>query len=74
MTDDNVIHFDPLDREDQEEWKRSQQWVEGRTCWEWHGGFLYVNVTPLNLFQKPRWHGEGFFDKNSNYSLTAQVH
>ncbi|KAG2337323.1 hypothetical protein BDR05DRAFT_978547 [Suillus weaverae] len=45
---DDAIHFDPLDREDQEERKRSQQW-------------------------KPGWHGEGFFDKHSNYSLTAQV-
>ncbi|KAG2340370.1 hypothetical protein BDR05DRAFT_1035276 [Suillus weaverae] len=70
---DDAIHFDPLDREDQEERKRSQQWVEGRTCREWCGGFLCVDGTPFNLFQKPGWHGEGFFDKNSNYSLTAQV-
>ncbi|KAG2067112.1 hypothetical protein BDR04DRAFT_1129750 [Suillus decipiens] len=39
------------------------QWVEGKTCWKWCGGFLC----------KPGWHGEGFFDKNSNYSLVAQV-
>ncbi|KAG2048435.1 hypothetical protein BDR06DRAFT_984800 [Suillus hirtellus] len=56
-----------------EERKRAQQWVEGRTCQEWCGGFLCVNGTPFNLFQKPGWHGEGFFDKNSNYSLTTQV-
>ncbi|KAG2070556.1 hypothetical protein BDR04DRAFT_1018586, partial [Suillus decipiens] len=40
---------------------------------EWHGGFLCIDGTPFNLFQKPGWHGEGFFDKNLNYSLTAQV-
>ncbi|KAG2045441.1 hypothetical protein BDR06DRAFT_900679, partial [Suillus hirtellus] len=56
-----------------EEQKRAQQWVEGRTCQEWRSGFLCVDGTPFNLFQKPGWHGEGFFDKNSNYSLTAQV-
>ncbi|KAG2073882.1 hypothetical protein BDR04DRAFT_1009274 [Suillus decipiens] len=47
---DDKIHFDPLDHEDQEEWTRSQQWVEGKTCWEWHGGFLCVDGTPFNLF------------------------
>ncbi|KAG2068200.1 hypothetical protein BDR04DRAFT_1129317 [Suillus decipiens] len=71
---DDAIHFDPLDREDQEEQKRTQQWVEGRTCQEWHSGFLCIDGTSFNLFQKPGWHGEGFFDKNLNYSLTAQVH
>jgi hypothetical protein len=70
---DDKIHFDPLDHEDKEEQKRLQQWVEGKTCWEWRGGFLCVDSTPFNLFQKPGWHGEGFFDKNSNYSLAAQV-
>jgi hypothetical protein len=37
---DDKIHFDPLDHEDQEEQKRSQQWVEGKKCREWHGVFL----------------------------------
>lgn len=60
---DNKIHFDPLDHKDQEEWKRSQQWVEGKMCREWRRGFLCVDSTPFNLFQKPGWHGEGFFDK-----------
>ncbi|KAG2053201.1 hypothetical protein BDR06DRAFT_886398 [Suillus hirtellus] len=67
------IHFDLLDHKDQEEWKSLQQWVEGKMCWERHGGFLCVDSTPFNLFQKPGWHGEGFFNKNSNYSLAAQV-
>jgi hypothetical protein len=70
---DDKIHFHPLDHEDQEEQKRLQQWVEGKTCWEWCGGFLCVDGTPFNLFQKPGWYGEGFFDTNSNYSLAAQV-
>jgi hypothetical protein len=70
---DDAIHFDPLDTEDQEECKRAKQWVEQHTCREWRGGFLCVDGTPFNLFQKPGWHGEGFFDKKSNYSLTAQA-
>ncbi|KAG2064502.1 hypothetical protein BDR04DRAFT_1130752 [Suillus decipiens] len=67
------IHFDLLDHKDQEEQTRLQQWVEGKTCQKWCGGFLCVDSTPFNLFQKPGWHGEGFFDKNLNYSLAAQV-
>ncbi|KAG2069352.1 hypothetical protein BDR04DRAFT_1128883 [Suillus decipiens] len=70
---DDAIHYDPLDREDQNERKRAKQWVEERTCREWRNGFLCVDGTPFNLYQKPGWHGEGFFDKNSNYSLSAQV-
>ena len=70
---DDAIHFDVLDREDQMERERAKQWVEARTCREWRGGFLCVDRTPFNLYQKPGWHGEGFFDKNSNYSLSAQV-
>ncbi|KAG2155201.1 uncharacterized protein EDB93DRAFT_1058463, partial [Suillus bovinus] len=52
---------------------RAKQWVEDRTCPEWRGGFLSVDGTPINLFQKPGWHREGFFDHKSNYSLSAQV-
>jgi hypothetical protein len=70
---DDAIHFDPLDTKDQEERKRAKQWVEQRTCREWRDGFLCVDGTPFNLFQKPGWHGEGFFDRKSNYSLMAQV-
>ncbi|KIJ11105.1 hypothetical protein PAXINDRAFT_40692, partial [Paxillus involutus ATCC 200175] len=36
-------------------------------------GFLCVDRTPFNLFQKPGWHGEGFFDRKSNYSISNQI-
>jgi len=70
---DDAIHFDPLDAEDQIEKDQAKDWVEERTCQEWHGEFLCMDGTPFNLFQKPGWHGEGFFDRKSNYSLSAQV-
>lgn len=70
---DAVIHFDPLYEDDQIERERAKTWVEERTCPEWRGGFLCVDGTPFNLFQKPGWHGEGFYDRKSNYSLSAQV-
>ena len=70
---DNLMFFDPLDPLDQADRERAKCWVEARTCKEWRGGFLCVDGTPFNLFQKPGWHGEGFFDRKSNYSLSAQV-
>lgn len=70
---DAVIHFDPLDQDDQIEREKAKMWVEERTCREWRDGFLCVDGTPFNLFQKPGLHGEGFFDRKSNYSLSAQV-
>ncbi|KIK22918.1 hypothetical protein PISMIDRAFT_80752, partial [Pisolithus microcarpus 441] len=59
--------------EDQEEWDQAKSWVESRTCPEWRGGFLCIEKSPFNLFQKPGWHGEGFFDCKSCYSLSVQV-
>jgi len=70
---DAVINFDPLYHDDQVEREKAKKWVEERTCPEWRGGFLCVDGTPFNLFQKPGLHGEGFYDRKSNYSLSAQV-
>ncbi|KAJ8579961.1 hypothetical protein M405DRAFT_892540 [Rhizopogon salebrosus TDB-379] len=70
---DALMFFDPLDPVDQADRERSKCWVEEGTCKEWRGGFLCVDGTPFNVFQKPGWHGEGFFDRKSNYSLSAQV-
>ncbi|KIK12923.1 hypothetical protein PISMIDRAFT_119986 [Pisolithus microcarpus 441] len=70
---DDVIHFDPMEPEDQQERDRVKQWVKSCSCPEWRGGFMCVNGSPFNLFQKPGWHGEGFYDRKSRYSLSAQV-
>ncbi|KIK11404.1 hypothetical protein PISMIDRAFT_82100, partial [Pisolithus microcarpus 441] len=59
--------------EDQEERDQAKNWVESRSCPGWRGGVLCVDRSPINLFQKPGWHGEGFFDCKSRYSLSAQV-
>ena len=71
---DDVIHFDPMELEDQEERERAKEWVESHSCMGWRKGFLCVDGSPFNLFQKPGWHGEGFFDCKSRYSLSSQVH
>ncbi|KAF8436023.1 hypothetical protein L210DRAFT_3692226, partial [Boletus edulis BED1] len=71
---DAVIHFDPGNRADDfEEKELSKAWVESRSCPAWRNGFLCVDGTTFNLFQKPGYHGEGFFDRKSRYSLTNQV-
>lgn len=69
----HFIHFDLTQQKDRVEKQRAQDYVEERTCSEWKGGFLSVDGTPFKLFQKPGWHGEGFFDRKSNYSLSNQV-
>ncbi|KAF9226095.1 hypothetical protein BS17DRAFT_800897 [Gyrodon lividus] len=70
---DAAIHFDPTRADDQQEREDAKAWVESCTCVEWRDGFLCVNGTPFNLFQKPGWHGEGFFDRQSHYSLSNQI-
>ncbi|KAG2070072.1 hypothetical protein BDR04DRAFT_1019830, partial [Suillus decipiens] len=59
---DDTIHFDPLEAKDQIKIDQVKDWVEEHTCWEWCGGFLCVDSTPFNVYQKPGWHGEGFVD------------
>ncbi|KIJ14529.1 hypothetical protein PAXINDRAFT_24245, partial [Paxillus involutus ATCC 200175] len=70
---DAVIHFDLAREDDRQERENSKVWVESKTCVEWRNGFLCVDGTPFNLFQKPGWHGEGFFDRKSRYSLSNQI-
>jgi len=47
----DVIHFDPMELEDQEEREQAKQWVESHSCMGWRGGFLCVDGLPFNLFQ-----------------------
>lgn len=69
----DFIHFDLGRADDQREKKRAQRYVQEKTCSQWKGGFLCVDGTPFKLYQKPGWHGEGFFDRKSNYSISNQV-
>ena len=71
---DMVIHFDPANHaDDYEEKELAKAWVESRSCPAWRNGFLCVDGTTFNLFQKPGYHGEGFYDHKSCYSLSNQV-
>ncbi|KIN94629.1 hypothetical protein M404DRAFT_167801, partial [Pisolithus tinctorius Marx 270] len=53
---DEVIHFNPEEPQDRREKDRAKRYVEERTCPHWKGGFLCVDGTPFNLFQKPGLH------------------
>jgi hypothetical protein len=71
---DQAIHFDPIHcEEDYVEKERAKAWVEARSISEWRGGFLCVDGSTFNFFQKPGHHGEVFFDRKSRYSVTNQV-
>ncbi|KAG2337360.1 hypothetical protein BDR05DRAFT_859444, partial [Suillus weaverae] len=63
---DQAIHFDLLNL------RAGKTYVEKRTCPEWCSGFLCADGTSSPLYEKLSWHKAGFFDKNSNYSLTDQ--
>jgi hypothetical protein len=51
----------------------ARKFAESRTCPEWKGGFLAIDGSTVNLFTKPGYYGETFFDRKSNYSLGCQV-
>lgn len=65
---DDALH--PPTEEEKEEAKR---WVEENSCEAWRNGCLMVDGTLVRLFEKPKWYGESYFDRKSNYSLNIQV-
>ncbi|KAF8890351.1 hypothetical protein BD779DRAFT_1671316 [Infundibulicybe gibba] len=65
---DSVICW-PSDDEKEE----AKAWVRSTSCDDWGGGFCMVDGTLVPLFEKPGYHGEGYFDRKSNYSLNIQV-
>ncbi|KAH7905417.1 hypothetical protein BJ138DRAFT_1017729 [Hygrophoropsis aurantiaca] len=65
---DTFIRFpDAVDAE------RSKAYCEERTCPIWRNGYLAVDGSAVNLFEKPGFHGQDFYDRKSNYSLNCQV-
>lgn len=53
--------------------EEAKAFCEEKTCGEWRDGYLVVDGSTFELFQKPGHYGETYFDKSSNYSLNAQV-
>jgi hypothetical protein len=51
----------------------AHKFAESRTCPEWKGGFLAIDGSTIDLFTKPSYYGETFFDRKSKYFLGCQV-
>jgi hypothetical protein len=67
---DRFISFPAANSEDAE---LARQFAESRTCPEWRGGFLAIDGSTIDLFAKPAYFGETFYDRKSKYSLGCQV-
>ncbi|KAG2046384.1 hypothetical protein BDR06DRAFT_859947, partial [Suillus hirtellus] len=50
----------------------AHKFAESCTCPEWKGGVLAIDGSTMNLFMKPGYYGETFYDRKSNYSLGCQ--
>ncbi|KAG2053210.1 hypothetical protein BDR06DRAFT_886509 [Suillus hirtellus] len=67
---DAFMSFPPPDSEDfQHTWEYAAKTV----CPEWQNGILAVDGSIINVYQKPGFHGEVFFDRKSRYSLGCQA-
>jgi hypothetical protein len=56
-----------------EEKEKAKQFVASQVCESWRDGYLSVDGTTIDLFQKPGFFGEGYYDKSSRYSINTQV-
>ncbi|KAF8572921.1 hypothetical protein K439DRAFT_1377001, partial [Ramaria rubella] len=65
---DEVIWWPNETEKDEVKW-----WGEESTCQAWQNGFCFVDGTLVPLADKPGYHGEGYFDRKSNYSLNVQL-
>ena len=65
---DDAIHFPNVDEKED-----TKNYVESHTCPEWRDGFLLVDGTKFAFFQRPGLHGDTWFDKDGEYSISCQV-
>jgi hypothetical protein len=67
---DTFMGFPPPDSKD---FKLARKYAAEDVCPEWQNGILAVDDSKINVYQKPGFHGEVFFDRKSRYSLGCQV-
>jgi hypothetical protein len=67
---DHFVSFPTPDSQDAE---HARCFVESRTCPEWRKGIFAVDGSTVDLYAKPGFHGEVFFDRKSKYSVSCQV-
>ena len=67
------LHDSIIRRGNPNEKEDSKKWVESCICPFWQNDYLIVDGTNILLFQCPSHYGETFYDRESRYSLNAQV-
>jgi len=67
---DHFVSFPTPDSQDAE---HARCFVESRTCPEWRKGIFAIDGSTVDLYAKPGFHGEVFFDRKSKYSVSCQV-
>lgn len=67
------LHDEAIRPATEEEKASAKAWIGQSTCWDWRHGWIMVDGTLIPLFAKPGWHGETYFDRKSNYSLSLTV-
>jgi hypothetical protein len=67
---DTFISFPTADSEDAE---LARKYSESKTCPEWRNGILAMDGTAVDLYTKPGFFGETFYDRKSRYSISCQV-
>ncbi|KIK12177.1 hypothetical protein PISMIDRAFT_121341, partial [Pisolithus microcarpus 441] len=70
---DDVIHFDLMELLHRGSRTRQSDGLNVTAAQSGGEGFCAFDGSPFNLFPKPGWHGEGFYDCKSHYSLSTQV-
>ena len=67
---DHFVGFPALDPQHAED---ARHFVGSQTCPEWQNGIFAVDGSTIDLYAKPGFHGEVFFDRKSKYSVGCQV-
>ena len=56
-----------------QEREEAKEWAETQPCYAWRGGWCMVDGTLIPLYSKPRYYGDLWFDRKSNYSMNVQI-
>ena len=67
---DTFLSFPPPDSQD---FEHAREYTAKTVCPEWQNGILAIDGSTINVYQKPGFHGEVFYDRKSRYSLGCQV-
>jgi hypothetical protein len=67
---DHFVSFPTPDSQDAE---HARCFVESLTCPEWRKGIFAVDGSTFDLYAKPGFDSEVFFDRRSKYSVSCQV-